>query len=680
MASMGYAVQNAELEVKKKISRCGFFGFFFHFCLLPSLSIAATDPLGLANGTNHLFVDNTNASCSDSYSRTQALSPNTPWCNIEPAVSNASLQPDDTIYVKGGTYRVSMGTTDPYAAPSDNCLITPVKDGTSGHPITVAAYNNEAVLIDGRADVRDYNGDGAVDQNWNQCHWSSSCNSPCNGIPNQTSCDATWYMNYTWVEGYPYYEDKGQFWQDSQLIPSLTTGNLAGFSTAGRWMKVPASKRIFYRSSTGSSPVNTGYSSCSVFFNFVGRHYWTIDGIDTLGATDTGYLLSYENVSAKTNPSTDITLQNLNVSYDGDNACAPGRDGTYGHGLEISGSSANILVKDSVFTQDVSECVHVSNTCTNRQCGEHFTGNTMAYCGQDPGWNSQCTDNGSFSDEKAQGIIVRSDGGVYEDNTFNNNDGSAFILESENSHGEGLARPSNVTLSRNWFLDNKGAGVEAACVYGNSPSTNNLIDTNVFINNSLDNDFMGQLWLAGNCDDYKLYSNTLISSPYWGIHLSKYDNGDCVWDSGSGACIPAGTEITNNISSYNGRSNLQDKLAEISLCPECLDTSLQYNLIFDTSGTVLDLGNTALACSQISGQSGNNLCQDPKFVDLARRDIHLTANSVAIDSGNSLSSLNRDIDNDLRPQGTEFDIGADEYVVSLSLTPPQNIHISDTRP
>ena len=652
--------------------------FILALLLIPIISIAATDPLGLANGTDHLFVDNTNASCSDSYSRTQALSPNTPWCNIEPAVSNASLQPGDTIYVKGGTYRVSMGTSDPYAAPSDNCLMTPVKDGTSGHPITVAAYNNEDVLIDGRINVMDYNGDGNVDQTWNQCHWSSSCTSPCNGIPNQTSCEATWYMNYQWVEGYPYYEDKGQFWQDSQLIPSLTTGNLAGFSTAGRWMKVPASKRIFYRSTAGSSPVNTGYSSCSVFFNFVGRHYWTVDGIDALGATDTGYLLSYENVPNKTNPSTDITLQNLKVSYDGDNACTPSRDGTYGHGLEISGSSSNILVKDSLFTQDVSECVHVSNTCTNRNCGEHFVGNTMAYCGQDPGWNSQCTNFSEFSDEKAQGIIVRSDGGVYENNTFNNNDGTAFILESENSHGEGLAHPSNVTISRNTFKDNKGAGVEAACVYGNSPSSNNLIDTNVFINNALDNDFMGQLWLAGNCDDYKLYSNTLISSPYWGIRLSKYDDGDCVWDSGSGSCLPSGTEIVNNISAFTGNSNLSDKQAEISLCPDCLNNlSLQYNLMYDTSGTILEQGNTSLNCSQISG---NNICHDPQFVNLSGRNIHLSSSSVAIDSGHSISSLNRDIDNDTRPQGTEFDIGADEYVVSLSLASPQNIHIVDTHP
>ena len=32
----------------------------FILSLLPALSIAATDPLGLANGTDHLFVDNTN--------------------------------------------------------------------------------------------------------------------------------------------------------------------------------------------------------------------------------------------------------------------------------------------------------------------------------------------------------------------------------------------------------------------------------------------------------------------------------------------------------------------------------------------------------------------------------------------------------------------------------------------
>ena len=147
---------------------------------------------------------------------------------------------------------------------------------------------------------------------------------------------------------------------------------------------------------------------------------------------------------------------------------------------------------------------------------------------------------------------------------------------------------------------------------------------------------------------------------------------------GSGACLPSGTEIVNNISAFTGNSNRSDKQAEISICPDCLSNiSLQYNLMYDTSGTILEQGNTSLNCSQISG---NNICHDPQLVNLSGRDIHLSSSSVAIDSGHSISSLNRDIDNDTRPQGTEFDIGADEYVVSLSLTPPQNIHIVDTRP
>ena len=663
--------------------------FIWSVGMMPYISTAAitTDPLGFANGQSSLFVDIGNPQCSDSYGRKDALDPNTPWCNIEPAVSNADLQPGDTIYVKGGTYRVSMRGDDPYSAPSDNCLIAPNASGTSRHPITIMAYNGEDVLIDGRFDVRDHNNDGQIDQKWQQCQWkNNACGSPCKRIPDQKSCKATWYINYKWTEGYPYYESKGQFWQDGQLIPSLITNNMKGFSKGNLWMKDPTNKRIFYRAANNSNPnnLNTTYSSCSVFFSFTGMHNWIVDGIDTIAATDTGYIISYEKVATKTNPSTDITIQNVVASYDGDNACTPDRDGTYGHGLEVSGSSSNILIKNSIFSQDVSECIHVSNDCPNNKCGEHFVGNLISDCGQDPGWNSQCTVIEEFSNETAQGIIVRSDGGIYEDNRLENNDGTAFILESENSQNEGLAHPSDITISRNWFVNNKGAGVEAACVYGNAPSSNNLIANNVFINNSIDNDFMGQLWLGGNCDDYKIYNNTIVNSPYWGIHVTKYAD-DCVWDKNqSGSCIPFRNEIINNVVAGNGYSHHPDKMAEISFCPECFEnTTLKYNILFDTSDAIIDLGATTKNCNQISGLQSNNLCLDPKFADLSKQNIHLNKDSVAIDAGYSIAALNSDIDKDARPDGSAFDIGADEYKSanpSLLLPPPRNLQILVTPP
>jgi hypothetical protein len=663
--------------------------FVWSVGMMPSISTAAitTDPLGFANGQSSLFVDIGNPKCSDSYGRNVAFDPNTPWCNVEPAVTNADLQPGDTIYVRRGTYRVLMRGDNPYTAPSDNCLIVPNASGTSKHPITIKAYDDEDVLIDGRFDIRDHNGDRQLDQKWQQCQWKdNACGSPCKGIPDQKSCKATWYIDYKWTESYPYYANKGQFWQDDQLIPSLITNNMRGFSKGNLWMKDPTKKRIYYRSTNNSNPnnLNITYGGCSIFFSFMGKHNWVVDGIDTIAVTDVGYLIgyktTYENGVAKNKiPSFDITIQNVATSYDGDNACTPNRDSTYGHGLDISGSS-NILIKDSKFSQDVSECIHVSNNCPGNKCGEHFVGNLIYDCGQDPGWDSQCTPLEEFSNETSPGIIVRSDGGIYEDNRFENNDGSAFILESENSKNEGLALPSHVTISRNWFVNNRGAGVEAACVYGNAPSSNNLIANNVFINNSIDYDFMGQLWLSGNCEDYKIYNNTIVNGPYWGIHVTKYYDYDCVWDDNqSGPCEPLRNEIINNVVAGNGYYRHPRKVAEISFCPECSKkTNITHNILFDTSDAIINLGATTKRCNQISEFQSNNLCLDPNFVDLSKQNIHLNKDSLAIDAGYFIAGLNSDIDKDARPDSSMFDIGADEYKSaepSKPLPQPRNLQL-----
>lgn len=58
----------------------------------------------------------------------------------------------------------------------------------------------------------------------------------------------------------------------------------------------------------------------------------------------------------------------------------------------------------------------------------------------------------------------------------------------------------------------------------------------------------------------------------------------------------------------------------------------------------------------------SNLTGDPKFVDEANLNFHLSADSVAIDAGEDLTGIiNDDIDGQSRPNGSAFDIGADEY-------------------
>jgi hypothetical protein len=57
-----------------------------------------------------------------------------------------------------------------------------------------------------------------------------------------------------------------------------------------------------------------------------------------------------------------------------------------------------------------------------------------------------------------------------------------------------------------------------------------------------------------------------------------------------------------------------------------------------------------------------NVYDDPAFVEPAAWDYHLTGGSAAMDKGVQ-AGVTTDLDGDERPQGTRYDIGADEYVL-----------------
>jgi hypothetical protein len=71
----------------------------------------------------------------------------------------------------------------------------------------------------------------------------------------------------------------------------------------------------------------------------------------------------------------------------------------------------------------------------------------------------------------------------------------------------------------------------------------------------------------------------------------------------------------------------------------------------------------------------NNLTSDPRFVNAAAGDLHLTSGSPAIDTGMTVSTVTTDFDQRPRPQGAGFDIGAYEYPDSALMPPsaPTNL-------
>ncbi len=102
--------------------------------LAQAVSAANSDSLGLANGKNILFVDKDNSNCNDGFTRTQALSGQTPWCSIDAAASK--MQSGDTVYVLDGTYRSTGPVTINGKSFSKKTTITAYPND---HPVLTTA-------------------------------------------------------------------------------------------------------------------------------------------------------------------------------------------------------------------------------------------------------------------------------------------------------------------------------------------------------------------------------------------------------------------------------------------------------------------------------------------------------------------------------------------------------------
>jgi hypothetical protein len=104
-----------------------------------------SDPRGLANGQNVLFIDRHNCNCQDPSPsnltpRQQALNPATPWCHFhalnEFRGPGHVLAAGDTVYLRGSDY-------------TDNGTVTLATSGTESERIRITSYPQETAVIRG---------------------------------------------------------------------------------------------------------------------------------------------------------------------------------------------------------------------------------------------------------------------------------------------------------------------------------------------------------------------------------------------------------------------------------------------------------------------------------------------------------------------------------------------------
>jgi Calx-beta domain/Fibronectin type III domain len=147
----------------------------------------------------------------------------------------------------------------------------------------------------------------------------------------------------------------------------------------------------------------------------------------------------------------------------------------------------------------------------------------------------------------------------------------------------------------------------------------------------------------------------------------------------SNACLQLGTstnvnKIQNNIfSNFTGAQTGSAKhYTFVSTSASALGGAgsvSNFNDLYvaNTTNGYVGLGNatdyaTIANFRTAYSQDANSISADPLFV--ASNDLHVSGASPVIDAGTTLAGVTNDIDNDTRPQGAAYDIGADEYLAA----------------
>lgn len=132
-----------------------------------------------------------------------------------------------------------------------------------------------------------------------------------------------------------------------------------------------------------------------------------------------------------------------------------------------------------------------------------------------------------------------------------------------------------------------------------------------------------------------------------------------------------------NVKIFNNTfAAMPDAVGSRALLLRCIDgISIKNNLFYNFGGSsqgyidkASSVTNWIIANNAVSKTSGtigvypgDTWVADPKITSLTGSNFHLTAGSPLIDTGETIAEVMVDFEGDSRPQGSRYDIGADEY-------------------
>ena len=138
----------------------------------------------------------------------------------------------------------------------------------------------------------------------------------------------------------------------------------------------------------------------------------------------------------------------------------------------------------------------------------------------------------------------------------------------------------------------------------------------------------------------RIINNTITHAGHGGIVVGGGASGP------SGSRV-AGAVVVNNIVAYNGTYGIDSDSTAPTSC------QIHHNLAFGNGDAAYDSGFP-------SGCLSNNMSGNPLFVDLAGRNLAVTASSPAVNSANTAMAVGPAYDGTSRPAGGAADVGCYE--------------------
>ena len=508
----------------------------------------------------------------------------------------------------------------------------------------------------------------------------------CDGpIQNNTICDNAAYAPVGYGDGGGLYDC------DGTIEDNLITGNRAGGPCQGRGGGLHGCDGTIQNNTistnsavSGLGPVDTwggGLYDCDgpILANVIsGNHAMRGGGLHGCDGTVQDNTISHNSGSGLYD--CDGTIRNNTISgNDGAGYMGIAGGGLYGcdgtvEYNNICDNSASGMSGSGGGLYDCDGSVQNNTICRNVASGKSGSGGGLHGCDGTIASNM-------IWDNEANGMSA-SGGGLYDcQAVIEGNAISGNWVDSDHPAGGGLQGCDGLIqdniISGNWVTATWGDAYGGGLAYCDGLIDNNAITNNLALGAPSEAGYGGGLYVCtGTIQNNRISGNIAL----WGGGGGIFDcdgaiQNNVVWDnmtgnpgSGGGIADCAGTIWNNTI---YGNWSVQG--GGLSACTGTIRNCIVWENWALASGQLDGCSTPSYSCIQdwLTGGAGN-IAANPELVAPGGGDFHLLDTSPCIDAGGTVT-LTHDFEGDPRPfdftpiprgDGSDFDIGADEYYVA----------------